>query len=65
MSIPNRLKQREEVDVIIVTDSVLSGFIKDSQVLAKSYTPLVQLSVSMAMQAGAPKLDISLVDALR
>jgi len=39
MSIPNRLKHREEVDVIIVTDSVLSGFIKDSLVLGQELHP--------------------------
>lgn len=65
MSIPNRLKRGEEVDVIIVADAVLKGFIKDGLVLAESYTPLVRSSVGMAVRADAPKPDISSVDALR
>ena len=64
-SIPNRLKRGEAVDVIIVADAVLSGFIKDGLVLADSYTPLVRSAIGMAVRAGAPKPDISTVDALK
>ena len=64
-SIPNRLKRGEAVDVIIVADAVLSGFIKDGLVLADSYTPLVRSAIGMAVRAGAPKPDIGSVDALK
>jgi len=64
-SIPNRLKRGEAVDVIIVADGVLTGFIKDGLVLAESYTPLVRSAIGMAVRAGAPKPDIGSVDALK
>jgi len=64
-SIPNRLKRGEAVDVIIVADSVLTGFIKDGLVLAESYTPLVRSAIGMAVCAGAPKPDIGSVEALK
>jgi molybdate transport system substrate-binding protein len=65
MSIPNRLKRGEVVDVVIVADGLLQGFVKDGLVLAASYTPLVRSSIGMAVRAGAPKPDIGSVDALR
>jgi len=64
-SIPNRLKRGEAVDVIIVADSVLTGFIKDGLVLAESYTPLVRSAIGMAVCAGAPKPDIGSVEAFK
>jgi molybdate transport system substrate-binding protein len=64
-SIPNRLKRGEAVDVIIVADGVLKGFIKDGLVLPESYTPLVRSAIGMAVRAGAAKPDIGSVDALK
>lgn len=65
MSIPNRLKRGEVVDVVIVADNVLKQFITDKLVLADSYTPLARSSIGMAVRAGAPKPDIASVDALK
>jgi molybdate transport system substrate-binding protein len=39
--------------------------IKDGLVLAESYTPLARSAIGMAVRAGAPKPDISSVDALK
>lgn len=64
-SIPSRLKRGEAVDVIIVADGVLTGFIKDGLVLADSYTPLVRSAIGMAVRAGSPKPDIGSVEALK
>ena len=64
-SIPNRLKRGEAVDIVIVADGVLAGFIEDGLVDAETYTPLARSSIGMAVRAGAPKPDISSVDALR
>jgi molybdate transport system substrate-binding protein len=64
-SIPNRLRRGEPVDVVIVADGVLNGFIKDGLIMAKSYTPVARSSIGMAVQAGASKPDISTVDALK
>lgn len=64
-SIPNRLRRGEAVDVVIVADAVLLGFIKDGLVMAESYTPLARSAIGMAVRAGAPKPDISSVEALK
>jgi molybdate transport system substrate-binding protein len=64
-SIPNRLRRGEPVDVVIVADGVLVGFIKDGLIMAESYTPLARSAIGMAVRAGATKPDISTVDALK
>jgi molybdate transport system substrate-binding protein len=64
-SIPNRLRRAEAVDVVIVADSVLRGFIEEGLILAESYTPLARSAIGMAVRAGAPKPDISSVEALK
>jgi molybdate transport system substrate-binding protein len=64
-SIPNRLRRGEPVDVVIVADGVLVGFIKDGLIMAESYTPLARSAIGMAVRAGAAKPDISSVDALK
>src|SRR5262245_55928305 len=64
-SIPNRLRRGEAVDVVIVVDGVLLGFIKDGLVMAESYTPLARSAIGMAVRKGAPKPDLSTVDALK
>ena len=63
-SIPNRLRRRESVDVVIVADTVLRGFIKEGLIVADSYTPLARSAIGMAMRKGAPKPDIGTADAL-
>jgi molybdate transport system substrate-binding protein len=64
-SIPNRLRRGEAVDVVIVADAVLLGFIKDGLIIAESYTPLARSAIAMAVRAGARKPDLSTVDALK
>jgi molybdate transport system substrate-binding protein len=64
-SIPNRLRRGEVVDVVIVADGVLAGFIEQGLVDADTYTPLARSSIGMAVRTGAPKPDISTIDALR
>jgi molybdate transport system substrate-binding protein len=64
-SIPNRLRRGEPVDVVIVADGVLVGFIKDGLIMAESYTPLARSAIGMAVRAGALKPDISTVEGLK
>ena len=63
-SIPNRLRRRESVDVVIVADTVLRGFIKEGLIVADSYTPLARSAIVMAVRKGASKPDIVTVVAL-
>jgi molybdate transport system substrate-binding protein len=64
-SIPNRLRRGEPVDVVIVADTVLVGFIKEGLIIAESYTPVARSAIGMAVRAGARRPNISTVDDLR
>ena len=64
-SIPSRLQRREPADVVIVDDEALMQMITDGTVIAGTRTPLAQSGIGMAVRAGAPRPDISTVDALR
>ena len=64
-SIPSRVERREAVDVVIVDDEALGQLIARGLVLAGSRVPLARSGIGMAVRAGAPKPDISSVEALR
>src|SRR5829696_2430692 len=64
-SIPSRLQRGEAVDVVIVADDALVQLIMDGSVLADSRVELARSGIGMVVRAGAPKPDISSVDALR
>ena len=64
-AIPNRLKRGEVVDIVIVADNLLRQLIADGLVLSEGYTPVARSGIGMAVRAGAPKPDISSMDALR
>ena len=63
-SIPSRMARGETVDVVIVAAEALDALIKDGRVLAGSRVDLARSSIGMAVRAGAPKPDISSVEAL-
>jgi molybdate transport system substrate-binding protein len=64
-SIPNRLRRGEAVDVVIVADAVLLGFIKDGLIKADSHTPVARSAIGMAVRIGAAMPDLSSVEALK
>lgn len=64
-AIPLRLERGEEIDVVIMAAPALADLIKQGKVRADSRVDLVQSKIGMAVKAGAPKPDISTVDALR
>src|SRR5580658_2120457 len=64
-SIPSRLQRGEPVDVVILAAEALDELIKTGKVAPGSRVDLVRSSIGMAVRAGAPKPDISSVDALK
>src|SRR6202166_4467033 len=64
-AIPIRLERGEAIDVVIMAGPALDDLIKQGKVRAGSRVDLVQSYIGMAVKAGAPRPDISTVDALK
>ena len=64
-AIPIRLERGEQIDVVIMAGPALAELIKQGKVRADSRVDLVKSYIAMAVKAGAPKPDISTVDALK
>ena len=64
-SIPSRLARREAADVVIVADDALRALVAEGAILADSRVELARSAVGMAVRSGAPKPDISTLDALK
>jgi molybdate transport system substrate-binding protein len=64
-AIPIRLERGEAIDVVIMAAPALADLIKQGKVRADSRVDLVRSRIGMAVKAGAPKPDISTVDALK
>jgi molybdate transport system substrate-binding protein len=64
-AIPVRLERSEAIDVVIMAAPALDDLVKHGKVRADSRVDLVQSKIGMAVKAGAPKPDISTLDALK
>jgi len=64
-SIPMRLERGEPADVVICASSALELLIEQGEVEPGSRVDLVRSSIGMAVREGAPKPDISTVEALK
>ena len=64
-AIPIRLDRGEAIDVVIMAAPALADLIKQGKVRVDSRVDLVQSKIGMAVRAGAPKPDISTVEALK
>ena len=64
-SIPSRLARGEPADLVIMAAPALDGLIKEGKVVAGSRVDLVNSLIGMVVRAGAPKPDISTLDAFR
>ena len=64
-AIPIRLERGEAIDVVIMAAPALDDLIKQGKVQADSRVDLVRSNIGMAVKAGAPRPDISTVDALK
>ncbi len=64
-TIPKRLQRGEPADIVILAAAALDELIAQGAVLAGSRVDLGRSRIGMAVRAGAPRPDISSVDALR
>ena len=64
-AIPVRLERGEAIDVVIMAGPALADLIENGKVVRDSRVDLVQSKIGMAVKAGAPKPDISTIDALK
>jgi molybdate transport system substrate-binding protein len=64
-AVPARLGRGEPIDVVIMVGNALNDLIKQGKVVADSRVDLARSGIGMAVRAGAPKPDISSVEALR
>jgi molybdate transport system substrate-binding protein len=64
-AIPMRLERNEAIDVVIMAAPALDILVKQGKIKANSRVDLVQSAIGMAVKAGAPKPDISTLDALK
>ena len=64
-AIPMRLERNEAIDVVIMAAPALDDLLKQGKIRAGSRVDLVQSAIGVAVKAGAPKPDISTLDALK
>jgi molybdate transport system substrate-binding protein len=64
-TIPNRLARGEAADIVILAASALDDLIAHGRVVAGSRVDLARSAIGMAVRSGAPKPDISTVEALK
>ena len=64
-SIPSRLGRGEPADIVILAAPALEGLIKEGKVVAGSRVDLVHSNMGMVVRPGAPKPDISNLEAFK
>lgn len=64
-SIPSRLDRGEPADVVILAGPALDGLIKAGKVVDGSRVDVVRSTIGMVVRKGAPRPDISTVEALK
>jgi molybdate transport system substrate-binding protein len=64
-SIPSRLARGEPADIVILAAPALEALVRDGKVLPGSRVDLVHSNMGMVVRAGAPKPDISTLEAFK
>jgi hypothetical protein len=64
-TLKKRVESGEAFDVAIITPAVMEGLIKDGRLDAKSFASVGMVGVGVGVKEGAPKPDISSVEALK
>jgi molybdate transport system substrate-binding protein len=65
ISIPGRIRRGEAVDVLIMVGDALDDLLKEGKVAAGSRVDLARSVIALAVRTGAPKPDISSVEAFK
>ncbi|WP_066715990.1 MULTISPECIES: substrate-binding domain-containing protein [Hyphomicrobiales] len=64
-AIPNRLARGEPADVVILAGEAFDKLVEDGKGMAGTRTDLARSAIGLSVKAGAPKPDISTVEALK
>jgi molybdate transport system substrate-binding protein len=64
-ALPNRIARGEPVDVVIIVGDALTKLIEDGKIVASSRVDLARSLIGAAVRSGAPKPDISTVEAFK
>lgn len=64
-TVPARLKRGENIDVVIMVGYALGNLIKDGKVIADSRVDLARSGIGVVVRQGAPRPDVSTVEALK
>lgn len=64
-AVPNRIARGEAVDVVIINTEALDRLVADGKVLSASRTELARAAIGAVVRKGAPKPDISTVEAFK
>jgi molybdate transport system substrate-binding protein len=63
--IPTRIRRGDAADVVVLSDPVFSELVSEGRIAADSRTPLARSAIAMAVRKGAPRPDITSVDAFK
>lgn len=64
-SVPNRLARGEPADIVILAGDAFEVLVKDGKGMAGTRTDLARSVIGLSVKAGAPKPDISTIEALK
>jgi molybdate transport system substrate-binding protein len=63
--IPTRIRRGEAADVVVLSDPVFSELVSEGRIVANSRVPLARSAIAMAVRQGAPRPDITSVEAFK
>jgi molybdate transport system substrate-binding protein len=63
--IPTRVRRGDAADVVVLSDPVFSELVSEGRIVADSRTALARSAIAMAVRRGAPRPDITSVEAFK
>jgi len=65
IALVNRVRAGETVDIVVALPELIDSLIKDGRIIGETRTNLVRSGLGVEVQAGAPKPDVTSVDAFK